>query len=52
MENECVQSNLRVRDRELAVRDWEDLIIVGNVESWWGIVVGVWSILREYVCVA
>ena len=52
MENECVQSNLCVRDRELAVCDWEDLVIIGDVESWWERVVGVWSVMREYMCVA
>ena len=52
MEDERVQSNLCVGNRELAVCDREDLIIVGDVESWWGSAVGVGSIVREYVGVA
>ncbi len=30
----------------------EDLVVVGDVESWWGSVVGVGSIVRKYVGVA
>jgi hypothetical protein len=52
MENEGVQHDVRVGDSELAVCDGEDLVVVGDVESWWGSAVGVSSIFREYVCVA
>ena len=52
MENERIESDLCVGDRELAVCDREDLVIVGDVESWWGSAVGVGSIVREYVRVA
>ena len=52
MENECIESDLCVGDRELAVCDQEDLVIVGDVESWWGSAVGVGSIVREDVGVA
>ena len=33
----------------IAMCDWEDLVIVSDVESWWGSVVGVGSVVREYV---
>ncbi len=52
MENERIESDLCAGDRELAVCDREDLVIVGDVESWWGSAVGVGSIVREYVGVA
>ncbi len=47
MEDERVQCNVCVGNNELAVCDWEDLMVVGNVKSWWGIVVGVNSIVRS-----
>ena len=49
MEDERVQSNLCVGNVQLAVCDRKDLVVVGNVESWWGIVVGVGSIVRKCV---
>ena len=52
MEDERIEGDLCVRDRELAVCDRENLVIVGDVESWWGSAVGVGSIVREYVGVA
>jgi hypothetical protein len=36
VEDERIEGDLWVRDRELAVCDREDLVIVGDVESWWG----------------
>ena len=48
-EDESIQSDLCVGNRELAVCDREDLVIVGDIESWWGSAVGVGSIVREYV---
>jgi hypothetical protein len=52
VEDESIQSDLCVGNRELAVCDREDLVIVGDVESWWGCAVGVGSIVCEYVGVA
>jgi hypothetical protein len=52
VEDERIEGDLCVRDRELAVWDREDLVIVGDVESWWGSAVGVGSIVREDVGVA
>ncbi len=52
MENEGVQHDVCVGDSELAVCNGEDLVVVGDVESWWGSAVGVRCVLCEYVCVA
>ncbi len=52
MKDESIQCDLCVGNRELAVCNGEDLVIVGDVESWWGSAVGVGSIVREDVGVA
>ncbi len=52
MEDESIQNDFCVGNRELAVCDREDLVIVGDVESWWGSTVDVGSIVREYVGIA
>jgi hypothetical protein len=41
---ESIQCDVCVGNRELAVCDREDLVIVGDVKSWWGSAVGVGSI--------
>jgi hypothetical protein len=51
VEDEGIQHDVCVGNRELAVGDGKDLVIVGDVESWWGSAVGVSGIFREYVCV-
>ncbi len=41
LEDKRIQSDVCVGNRELAMGDWEDLVIVGDVESWWGSIIGV-----------
>ena len=35
VEHEGIECDVCVRNSELAICDREDLVIVGNVESWW-----------------
>ena len=52
VEHEGIECDVGVRNGELAVCDREDLVIVGNVESWWGCSVIVNRVVGEYVRVA
>ena len=52
VEHEGIECDVCVRNGEFAVCDQEDLVIVGNVESWWGCSVIVNREVGEYVRVA
>ena len=52
VEHEGIECDVCVRNGEFAVCDREDLVIVGNVESWWGCSVIVNHVVGEYVRVA
>ena len=52
VEHEDIECDGCVWNGELAVCDREDLVIVGNVESWWGCSCSVGRVVGEYVRVA
>ena len=52
VEHERIECDGRVRNGELAVCYREDLVIVGNVESWWGCSCSVGRVVGKYVRVA
>ena len=52
VEHEGIECDVCVRNGKFAVSDREDLVIVGNVESWWGCSCSVGRVVGKYVRVA